>query len=419
MKSLSLAKKTKIFLESSLHGNFNSFLTTGFRQLVGFLLGIFTSIVVAKTLGPEGNGLYITFTSSVALSVLIVSLGFSNYQAYAAAKKFRSEKLLISGLIYSVVVFFPLSALAGFTFLVLGFFDSSYIFIFIVASTCSIAFQSGLGYVQGKGNMKYYNIFSLVSPLILFVFAIFLYFFKKTEVIFWGFALSEFLAAFFVVGWCIYSLKRPLIKFTTKLAILYLRESISYGVKSQIIVVITYLMYRGIILMMASKYSPASVGVLGFSLSLVEKSWIFSQVASIVLFKDMASKDFTIDKLKKSIALMFFLSLFGILFLGIIFSFFGEYMGPGYSDVLKYFLILSPGVAAFSGARICVNYLLLRGVNAFDVMIFLILLLITFVIAFFLILNYQITGGALAISLGYVLYFITVYKLIEVKNVTR
>lgn len=94
-------------------------------------------------------------------------------------------------------------------------------------------------------------------------------------------------------------------------------------------------------------------------------------------------------------------------------------MGAGYSDVLKYFLILSPGVAAFSGARICVNYLLLRGVDARDVVIFLMLLSLTFLMSLLLISKYQIAGGAFAISLGYVLYFITVYKLIEVKNAAR
>lgn len=419
MKFSLVFKKITIFFEKSLHGNFNNFLTTGFRQIIGFLLGVVTSIIIAKKLGPDGNGLYITFTSAVALSVLIVSLGFSNFQAFAVAKKIRSERVLVSGLAYSGIVFFPLSILSGLIFWKFGFFDFSYFLVFVIGSASSIAFQAGLGYVQGKGNIKYYNIFSLISPFVLILFSVLLFFLEKPEIIFFGFVLSEFVAAFFVVTWCISSLNSRLIRFTTKRAIFYFKESVSYGIKSQIIVVITYLMYRGIILMLASRFSPTSVGVLGFSLSLIEKAWIFSQVASIVLFKDMANESFSIEKLKKSILLMFLLSSLGMLGLGVVFYFFGEYMGAGYSDVLKYFLILSPGVAAFSGARICVNYLLLRGVDARDVVIFLMLLSLTFLMSLLLISKYQIAGGAFAISLGYVLYFITVYKLIEVKNAAR
>lgn len=416
MKLSLVFKRIKIFFEKSLHGNFNNFLTTGFRQIIGFLLGLFTSITVAKNLGAEGNGFYVTFTSAVALSFLISSFGFANYQAYAVARKNRSDRLIVTGLVYSVCIFFPISTLSGFVFWKVGFFEFDALCLFVIASTASIIFQSALGYVQGKGNIKYYNILTLISPVTLIIFAIYIIFNPIKEVIFFGFVVSEVVVAFIATFWCVRSLKKPLFRFTTKRAISFFKESIGYGFKSQIIIIITYLMYRGVIFMLASNFSPSSVGVLGFALSLIEKSWIFSQVASVVLFKDMADKKFSIEKLNKSIYLMFILSFIGIFFLVIVYYFIGTHMGAEYSDVVKYLIILSPGVAAFSGAKICVNYLLLRGIGYTDVFLFIVLLLISYLISFILILNYQIEGAAAAISIGYILYYFAVFNLIKFKN---
>lgn len=404
------------FFKDSLHGNLNNFLITGLRQAVSFIFGILTSIIIAKSLGPEGNGSYVTFTSAVGLSFLLVSLGFANYQAYAVAKNKKTDKLVVTALIYSLIVFIPFSILAGFIFWKLNFFDGEYIFLFVVASVSSIIFQSGLGFFQGKGKINHYNAFTLISPIALFIFSVYILFDKRDEVVFIGFAASEFIAALSVLWFCFLSINKSLAKFTISRAIFYFKDSVSYGVKSQIILIITYLMYRGVILTLASNFSPASVGVLGFALSLVEKSWIFSQVASVVLFKDMSSNDFTLGKLKKSMILMVMLSLAGMMFLGIFFHFFGEYMGEGYSNVITYFIILSPGVAAFSAAKICVNYLLLKGVDAKDVVVFIIVLLIYFLVALFLIFNYEVTGGAMAISFGYFIYFLAAYKLIKYKD---
>lgn len=384
--------------------------------MFGFVLGLVTSVGIARALGPEGNGVYVTFSTTTAFVVLISSMGVANYPAYAIARKKQSEQAVFAGIMYSPIFFVTQVFLASIVFVCIGTIKWGYLPLFIVAIFSGILFQSCLGFLQGKGDVAGYNISMLVSPLILAVFGFFALFVNDVELVLVGFSLGELIAALVVGVWAFKLCKPGAVNLRFNFLLDYIKVALLYGIKSQVVLLITFLMYRSVILMLASRNSPAMVGVLGLAISLAEKSWFVSQVVAVTLFKEMASETFSVKRLHRVAMWVGVATLLSAIFIILVVNFFGAHFGPGYSEVLGYMLILVPGVVTFASARIYVNSLLLHGISVGLLAVLLVMALVVLCISYAMVSIFGVTGGAVAISLGYFLYFVTIYWMVGEKD---
>lgn len=389
------------------------FLTTSARQFLGFFLGFAASICIAKALGPAGNGVYITFTTACGLSILISSFGTQNYTAYVSARKLAPDTTIISGIVaFPIILSVPI-VICCVSVASSGAVSFEYLPLLCAAVFSGIIGQSCLSFLQGKGDLFGYNIALLISPTTLALFSISAFFLKSLNLILTGYTIGETLLTIFVISRILK--KYPVRVNFHEISIIFnhTKASIIYGLKSQFIVLAIFFIYRSAILILAVRSTPKDVGTLGLALSILEKTWFFSQAASTVFFKRMASSNFSKVHLNELAAKVGAASFICICILIIVIKFSWAFLGSGYSCLFDYALILAPGIIAGSSAKIYVNRALLRPINFRTLRAFFFLVIVALSLNYVSITFYQSYGAAAAISAGYVLYFLTVYYVTE------
>ena len=161
---------------------YNSALTV-IRQVLSICLGIIATMIIARTLGAEGQGQY---TLAILLPTLLYTLfnsGLSTSTVYFLAKKKYSDIDIYSTNLLTSFLLSILSILVG---ILVVFFFKDYFFeninkqlLFCSLLILPILFtQKNLPTIfQAKEEFKKFNIIILLNQLGLLIFSIFLNFF--------------------------------------------------------------------------------------------------------------------------------------------------------------------------------------------------------------------------------------------------
>lgn len=389
---------------------------TFITRVLQLILGVGTSIIIARVLGPQGKGIY---SLVILFPTLLVTLGnFGIGQAsvfYIGKKKYLPEEILANNVVLSFL-FGIIGFLIG--LIIILFFSSSlfpgvakiYLFLalFLIPLQFFLSFANYL--LLGLQRIKEFNFISLFQSfmflVLLLIFLVVFSFGVKAAI------LSNISSGFIGAMLLLYLAKKIIGILHLHFDAHYVKDAFKYGFKVYLGNIIGFLHYRIDMFLINIFLNPIGVGFYSIAVVLAEKIWLISQSAGIVLFPKVSSetnkknlKEFTPIVCRN----VLFVTAIGAILLFVL----GNWLitllySNKFSDSVLPFQILLIGAVTMSGWRILANDLYGRGKPELNIYISAVSILLNVVLNIFWIPKFDISGAAWATSVSYTFAFVMI-----------
>jgi len=339
------------------------------QQFLSLVLGFAVSIILARSLGKSGVGVFTLVLLFSTLTTTFVSFGTPAATTYLlGSKKYTLSETLSNTISISLFQGFLGILVAGsIIFFFKDYFwegvDIYYLYWTLLIIPFNLANMNLRAIFHALESFKYFNVIALSQLFWTTILLIALLLLQSMSVL--NAIFVNITAALLTFALTIHLLRRhtPL-----QLGIhsAYLRDNLHYGVKVYISSIFTFFNYKQDRFLLNNFLSPSSVGVYNIGASFGEKLWLASQSVSTVLFPKIASLKGDEDQRRRmtpfitrhiftgttvGAAILYWISPFLIqLFYG------SEFVGA--ADVLR---IILPGVVSLTIARIVANDIAGRG----------------------------------------------------------
>jgi len=391
-------------------------LFTLFIRVTNIILALFSSVIVARTLGPTGKGIY-------ALAVLLPTLlmTFSNIGIGAAAvyyigkKKYSPKEVFGINIVYTLIISI-LAILAG--LIIIFFFgdgifpgiEKEYLLLALLLTPLHIFINFILGILLAIQKIKKYNLISFIQEVIyLFLVVILIWGLHlgiKTVIIIEF--LSFFIACLFLFFWTL--LETRGISF--KIDKMHIKEISLYGIKIYLANVVSFFRKRYDMFLVNLFLNPTAVGFYSTAVGLSERILLMAQSSGIVLFPRVSSerdenrlKNFTPLVCRNTLFITLIAAI--ILFLSsnfVITTFYSE----KFHDSIQPFNILLIGAVAVSGIVALGNDITGRGKPIINVYIGIVSIIVNIILDILLIPRFNIIGASWASVVSDIVLFIIV-----------
>lgn len=396
------------------------------RQISGILLGLLASIIIARSLGPEGNGLYqlIVLLPTTLMTLLNLGVGTSSVY-YVGQKKYDIKDIIktntASGAVLSLAA--VIIGLIGVMFFSDKFFEGvppNYLYFILLIMPLLMLNDFYLVIFQGVQDFKSFNSLALLRQLAaLITLVIFIFVLKiglvGTVIAFIAGVVTQFIVTLILLN---KNLKTNL--FSGSFSKAYFKESFSFGFKAHFSNVLSFINYRADIYLISMFLNPAAVGLYGVAVSIAERLWIVSQSISSVLYPVISSSS-DVDSKNKLTSVISRNVLFFSIIAGIVFYFASDLIfrllfGEAYADSSDILKMLLPGIILFSVDRILSNDLAGRGKPELNMYTSIFTVASNIILNILLIPKIGIAGAAVSTSVTYSLS--TLVKMILFKRET-
>ena len=338
-------------------------------QVACLLLGVVSSVLVARILGPEGKGL---LTLCVLFPLTIThfsSLGVAPATTYyLASRRFPFKEVLGNDLLLAVGlggggVLVGLIVILGFRQDLFPDIPAGYLFLSLALVPVLLTFFYLQAAFLGLQRFREYNASAVIrAAFFLLLAAVVLVVFRAGM---WGALIAAILAWLAADIALFYWAKKVAGGIDFRFNGAYLKAAIGYGIRAHLGNVLTFLNYRLDVFLVNWLLGPAAVGFYSISVLLAEKIWLGSNDAGAVLFpriaaeKDPAARKRITPKVVRFVLVVTVLSALVLFLAGrwLIVLLFSERFLPA-AGPLKILLL---GVVAFSLSRIMANDIAARG----------------------------------------------------------
>jgi len=388
-------------------------MTFGTKILL-FVLGMFTSILTARILGPEGKGI-------VAIAFLVPNLtaalgGFSIGSANVFILRKKIYKL-IDVFSNSVVLPILLSLVyISLFFLFFGYLQAHlfkeitpfYVFLPIFALPISLFIRYGEGILRGLYKIKEYNIATVVNVIsYVFYLVIFIVLLKLSVL---G-AIIAMILGFLTKAFFIFFNIIKTTKIQPSLNTQLFKYSFQFGIKEHIGNVAQKLNLRLDVFFITSLWGPSYVGFYSVSVAIAELIWYIPDSIGVVLFPKISSLDkenankFTpfVCRLGVLIAIICSVFLAAVSKIAITLMY-GEKFLPSVEPLL----FLLPGVLFLTIGKILSKYTSGIGKPQYNTYSSLAAFAFNIILLVILVPKYNIVGAAIATSVAYFIFAVTI-----------
>jgi len=383
-------------------------LITFITRLTTAVFNVGIIIIIARILGPEGQGLYSLIILFPSLLLIFTSFGINPASVFLIGKgRYSPKEVFGNGIIFNAVIS-VFTVLIG--FIVISFFNENffpgvekkYLFLILPLIPLTLFFDLGSQILLGIQKIKKYNIISfLQSGLFLGLIGVLL--FQWSSV---GAAIFAQIFSFLLVGIILFFIvKKEIGGISLKFNKNYFKESFSYGIKMHLGGIFSFLHYRIDLFLLNIFINPLAVGLYYAAAKLAEGIWVLSTSAATMLFTRVASekdekglKEFT-PIVCRNILLITLLIVVLLFFLSdwIITLFYSE----DFLDSIRPFQILLIGTLAISGWRILANDIAGRGKPLLNTYVIGASAIMNIILNILWIPKYGITGAAWATAISY------------------
>lgn len=385
-------------------------------RILQLALGIGSSIIIARALGPQGKGFY---SLAILLPSLIIGFGdFGIGQAsvfFVGKRRYSAEEILGNNITLSFLL-----GIAGFSIglIIIVFFGSflfhgvtkAYLFLalFLIPLEFFLSFVNSL--LLGLRKIKEFNFINILQSFVLLLLISIL-------LLTLSFGVKEAITAYIISNFIgvvvlFFLAKRIAGNFHLYLDKSYFKDAFRYGFKVYLGNIIQFLHYRVDMFLVNIILNPIAVGFYSIAVGLAEQTWLISQSAGTVLFPRVSSetdakrlKEFT-PLVCRNVLLITLIGAILLFFLGrlLIFLFYSE----KFSASVLPFQILLIGVVAMGGWRILTNDLYGRGKPELNIYISLTSVVLNIILNILWIPKFGIAGAAWASSVSYTVAFVAV-----------
>ena len=386
------------------------------RQLLAAFAQFMLVVLIARELGPEGNGFY-------AMAILIPTMlaNFLNFGVgpatvyYVSRGEFNVHQAMAGNLRLALIVATAGVACALPVLVIWGaeLFPAIpqgllYLGLASFPLTLLLAYLNTI--LQGLEDFKAFNLTVLLPPYVNLVGVVIALYVLTLGV---EGAMVAYITGQLVGLMVVFSLlsrskvTREKVDQSTSLAV-YARRTLSYGWKAHLSNILAFVNYRADIFLVNFFLTPTATGIYVIAVQIAEKLWMLSQAASTVLLPrlsamhqnpkarmDLTNKGFlvvssitTLASIGAAIALYWLIS---------------PVFGEEYVEALPAFLWLLPGIIAGAGSRIYSNCIAAAGKPEWNMYSSIGVVTINVIGNILLVPKYGIVGAAWATSVAYCL----------------
>ncbi len=337
-------------------------------KVILFLLGLVTSIVMARIMGPEGKGLFTLAVLSAAVVYRSANLGIGSGSGYFLGRRkvpldeLAGNWLSLSILIGASVMAVSISLAPTVAHRVLPSLSLHLVVIAMLTIPFSVLHNNFQLLFKASSDFKRFNIMELAQP------ATFLILFVILAVVFSDRMVDSAVVAYLVscafAGLLALLLARQIASFGLRWSGELARSAVRFGVQGYLASLLHFLNLRFDLLLVNLFLAPAFVGYYSISVMIAEKIWYVPDVLSVVLHprvahgSDMdANRDTTMISRQTLLIITFcclIILLTGRFAIRLLFS---ERFLPAVTPLF----VLLPGVISASLSRIITSDLLARG----------------------------------------------------------
>jgi len=268
---------------------------TAGAQAISLIVGLGTSVILARVLGPEGRGIYALAMLLPSLIVTFGNLGIAPATVYYVAHgEFRRQEILGNNLLLSIGIG-GMGIIAG---LVLVFFFREIIFPGVARGYLFLAlflvpvqvFFSYVRYVLlGAQRIKEFNHVQIAHSVLFLGFVALALLGLRAGVT--GAILAR-LFAWLAVDVLVFRLARQIAGgIDPKPNRAYIKRAATYGIQAHLANILGFLNYRVDMFLVNGFLGPTAVGLYAVGVGLAEKLWMISKAASTVLFPRVAAEN--------------------------------------------------------------------------------------------------------------------------------
>ena len=384
-------------------------------QTINLIVGIGTSVILARTLGPEGKGIY---ALAVLLSSLIVTfgnLGIGSATVYYVARgEFRRQEVLGNNILLSIGI----GGIGVVTGLIVVLFFRETIFpgvahgyLLVVLLLVPVqVFFSYVGYVLlGAQRIKEFNYVQIAHSVLFLGFVALALLGLRAGV---NGAILAGLFAWLVTDLLVFRLARQVSGgIDIKLNTTYIKRAATYGIQAHLANILWFLNFRLDMFLVNGFLGPAAVGLYSVGVTLAERLWMVSQAASIVLFPRVSAE--TKEKRRKEFTPLVARSVFWVTALGaLILAFLSHWIvlllySEAFLPAVGALQALLPGIVAVSAGRVLGEDIAGRGQPILNTYRAAITVGTNIALNLLWIPRYGITGAAWASTVSYIVSFLS------------
>ncbi len=395
-------------------------------QILIFVSGLVASIILARTLGPTGKGIYALIILVPMVMLKLGSLGIEAANVYfTGSRKYRIKDIVSNSFLTSIllgliliVLFFAVYHLNIFQkFLNSNQINPFYLWLVILTIPFSLLSLFLNNIFLGKEEIINYNKINILQSLLqLIAFIIFLLLLKQGI---WGAVISYILTTVGIALFIVVLIKK-IAQITLSYNLKLLKDSIRYGLKCYFGNLAQFLNYRLDMFLVAAFLTPAAVGFYSIAVGIAEKLWMLPAAIAIVLFprvsslKEVEANSLTPKVARHTLFIIFIFSLIlAILAHPLIKILFGSDFLPSVSPLL----ILLPGIVALGICKVLTADLAGRGKPQFGTYASFISLGVNIPLNLLLIPKWGTSGAAFASSVAYIIA--TIVVIIAFVNISK
>lgn len=403
----------------------NATITLG-RQLMAGVLQLITVIIIARILGPEGNGQYAIAILLPMMLATFLNLGIAPANVY----------FLGSGKVGALTVFLAIKRMGLFIVVVGVGVGASCIYFFsddwfpnvprvflwgaLLIFPFALFHSFLLSIFQGLQKFKIYNLILLTQPIVTFFLVLIAAMFKITD-------LEYFIAAHMIGFVVVVSIGLRKVRIETvgeeitEQPQKYSKRAITYGYKAHLGNILAFTNYKADIFLVNLLVNPAAAGIYVIAVQITERLELLSRSVSTVILPRLSELTNDEEKRKQvtpivSRTIIAVTLILAILLACLVFPFITLFFGSEYLEAVWVVIFLLPGSVAHSGARILANDIAARGRPELNMYFATIVVTANISGNILLIPRYGLEGAAIATSCAYTLNLflrVLVYKQIS------
>ena len=380
-------------------------------RIILFIVGLTSSVLVARLLGPEGKGIVSLVILTGSILFTVVNLGVGTGTGYFLGRKkvpidelagnWLSLSIIIGAIVLAISQLFALSIVSRFLPSVPLWAVRAVLFTVpftIISFNLQMLFKA-------RGDFYRFNLIDLVQPVIFLVLLLLVVSFaregmlKGTVYSYVFSAVMPGIAAIILVSGAVN------LRFRWNGDIV--KPAMRYGIQGYIASFLGFLNYRIDMFLVNFFMEPRFVGYYSISVMVAEKLWYLPNVLSAVLYPRVAHSDeenANIDTSRVSRLTFFLIGVSCILILIVGRVVIRFLYSDRFLPAVKPLFFLLPGIFAMSIAKVVASNLLARGFPRVNMVAGFTALVSNIVFNMYLIPRMGISGAAIASTISYSLF---------------
>lgn len=395
-------------------------------QIILFIFSFVTGVIISRTLGPSGKGIYSIATMIPAMAALLINLGLNSSNIYYIGKKtYPTGTIIGNTFFFALFAGTLLSAIllcfsGKLSLLFLKDANPVYLYLTLPSITLILLFSNIYNIFIAHRDMIKLAIHNVSQVLIYFLIIVLLFFFNGVTVQNIIFAFLAGYTVSTVVGVYFIFKSNYFLKLSIDLQVFY--EMIKFGFKQHLGAIFQIFNYQLDMFIIAVMLNSTQVGLYSIAVLIGGVIWYIPNSLSQILFSKTAASssntanDFTPLVCRNVTFLVFLIVSFVFFIAGPLIPFiFTDKFNP---SIIALRLLL-PGIFFLSISKVLASDIVGRGFPHYASYASFISLLFTITLDLVLIPIYGINGAAVASSIAYFVHaLVTLYYFNKITKIS-